>query len=375
MCGPKPPLGQEEVCRKLSMPLLRAVDVRAFLVSAAAVTGFLSQCPCCGRSMCGLLVRLRSNMFGLSQCPCCGRSMCGDAHRSRAGRSDPLVSMPLLRAVDVRDSKSSRSMIGRQSTCLNALVAGGRCAGSQRDKEAQGASSVVSMPLLRAVDVRAHCNDENVCTLDACVSQCPCCGRSMCGLQPVPKQGEHHHGCLNALVAGGRCAGPFQPAAPKGAAEGLSQCPCCGRSMCGRPRSFSSTSPSPTCLNALVAGGRCAGSEHPTVQRGKAPRLSQCPCCGRSMCGWTCPARPASICHRCLNALVAGGRCAGTREVSRASRSRLPVSMPLLRAVDVRAWTPCNACKYLVTTCLNALVAGGRCAGFRGSHVLGGLPS
>ena len=192
------------------------------------------------------------------------------------------VSMPLLRAVDVRDVGGGGSG-GDTVTCLNALVAGGRCAGLARIK---GTAVVMTL------------------------SQCPCCGRSMCGepdlhrglpdrgpvvsmplLRAVdvragyyvpPENGQTH--CLNALVAGGRCAGPETPSFGKWRGM-LSQCPCCGRSMCG-------TSSRPT--------------------SGTSKTLSQCPCCGRSMCGL----QP------------------GLRKRPRLLR----VSMPLLRAVDVRVF-------------------------------------
>ena len=140
-----------------------------------------------------------------------------------------------------------------------------------------------------------------------------------------------------------------------------SQCPCCGRSMCGtihdspaqtrRPdrvsmpllRAVDVRAPTSaclpiaataSCLNALVAGGRCAGFCN-TGMETCDNETSQCPCCGRSMCG---------------------RRTAG----SGAAKLRT-VSMPLLRAVDVRADSSVAACK--AGYCLNALVAGGRCAG------------
>ena len=208
--------------------------------------------------------------------------MCGDTYLSAdmARRGSP-VSMPLLRAVDVR---AHTSWWGAT-----------RC-------------TTVSMPLLRAVDVRDV-------------------GGGGSGGDTVT--------CLNALVAGGRCAGL---ARIKGTAVvmTLSQCPCCGRSMCGEPdlhRGLPDRGPVVSmpllravdvragyyvppengqthCLNALVAGGRCAGCS-PACESGLDCCGSQCPCCGRSMCGFSNRLRLLLECP--------------------------VVSMPLLRAVDVRA--------------------------------------
>ena len=61
--------------------------------------------------------------------------------------------MPLLRAGDVRVSNVCKPKPAPKG-CLNALVAGGRCAGTASD-DVRGGGLSVSMPLLRAGDVRA----------------------------------------------------------------------------------------------------------------------------------------------------------------------------------------------------------------------------
>ena len=110
--------------------------------------------------------------------------------------------MPLLRAAGVRAKPLVTVFVGGTFVCLNALVAGGGSAGSDREqlllrhglralsqcpccgrgecgetqKFVTSAEPVVSMPLLRAGGVRdGNGNGLPNCTFDW--SQCPCCGR------------------------------------------------------------------------------------------------------------------------------------------------------------------------------------------------------
>ena len=87
----------------------------------------------------------------------------------------------------------------------HALVAGGRCAGPPSKGISNDVAFAVSMPLLRAVDVRVRLIRFAALVLG--LSQCPCCGRSMCGGLCKPRRVDPSDHCLNALVAGGRCAG------------------------------------------------------------------------------------------------------------------------------------------------------------------------
>ncbi len=220
-------------------------------------------------------------------------------------------------------------MVDMPRHCLNALVAGGACAGGH-DARWRHDESRVSMPLLRAVPVRG----EWIRLLDpgqvTGLSQCPCCGRCLCGqLCRSARAGDARSQC----PCRGRClCGWFRR---WGGCLDLSQCPCCGRGLCGTMISNSGTIDVQVCLNALVAGGACAGGRRRPVPG--QPTLSQCPCCGRCLCG---------------------------RDVLRSPGEgpRQAVSMPLSRAVPVRGNGKTSLFgPYL--NCLNALVAGGACAG------------
>ncbi len=450
MCGrvhpagrPHPPLSQCPCCGRsmcglvtstlgvgVSMPLLRAVDVRAHSPTAVNCDRHcrLSQCPCCGRSMCGL-PRTRSCRRRWQTAVSMPLLRAVDVRDGGGGVREPLsglsVSMPLLRAVDVRDAKDEvstlqgelsqcpccgRSMCGhlcqsqcpccgrsmwRRCPCLNALVAGGRCAGRSCVTRVDGQTrwhelsqcpccgrsmcglqqgrrrrllrgSPVSMPLLRAVDVRATAINAAADLVETQLSQCPCCGRSMCGTRQ--RRGIVSMPLLRAVDGGrGRPGGRIPVSMPLLRAVDVrdvsvpvltrpvgfpeSQCPCCGRSMCGATATMATPRSTPTSLNALVAGGRCAraGLKVPLLRavdvRAVAPR-------------W-----PSTVSMPLLRAVDVRGCSdeAGSSRVSRecpccgrsmgAGRERggadRPVSMPLLRAVDVRAWSPCNALRSI----------------------------
>ncbi len=141
------------------------------------------------------------------------------------------------------------------------------------------------------------------------------------------------HACLNALVAGGRCAGFVFGRSPRQDGAFLSQCPCCGRSMCGgllnRRGHLLRVG-----LNALVAGGRCAGDGKSCTDRGVRRGGSQCPCCGRSMCGYLLPATCSRQQIRSQCPCCGRSMCGPPRQ--ECAQHAQAVSMPLLRAVDVR---------------------------------------
>ncbi len=354
----------------VSMPLLRAVDVRVRRQGAIRSSKMSVSMPL-----------LRAVDVRAVNAPCHLKAM-----------HPPTVSMPLSRAVDVRayvtaegliatakclnalvaggrcagraDERNCKVNVARQlEACLNALVAGGRCAGHSTRHLSSPPVLTVSMPLLRAGDVRAMKVWQ---LLDRPVRA----GR-------VP--------CLNALVAGGRCAGARIRRSTSPISL-LSQCPCCGRAMCGGHEAADGTAmpqgnrvsmpllragdvrapprrpprrpPRAVSMPLLRAGDVRALKVHPDIRatvvsmpllRAGDVRVvvtgtgftastiaSQCPCCGRAMCGPT--TAPAAVTRAdCLNALVAGGRCAGTRSADVIARAQpQAVSMPLLRAGDVR---------------------------------------
>ncbi len=222
------------------MPLLRAVDVRAVAptsVPTAAPT--VSQCPCCGRSMCGPLQEKGAPAVLTVSMPLL-RAVDVRALRNMAASVIHVwtVSMPLLRAVDVRVRTDDRTRPPDVSAVsmplLRAVDVRGVAANSARRG---GANGPVSMPLLRAVDVRGR---DSTPPDDECTRQREV---SMPLLRAVD---------VRAASDGRR----------HGRRSSLSQCPCCGRSMCGTPRRDPFRAKQRRCLNALVAGGRCAGSTH-----------------------------------------------------------------------------------------------------------------
>ena len=217
--------------------------------------------------------------------------------------------MPLLRAVDVREAKKFLFDLAltdlSQCPCCGRSMCGLRASNGAAGK----GSAAVSMPLLRAVDVRVDLPGAACVDLSS-LSQCPCCGRSMCGNTGSFTSFPFAPPCLNALVAGGRCAGLDALQCLQVSRDDLSQCPCCGRSMCGLSR-FSRPRRTPIMKSQCPCCGRSmCGRVHPAGR--PHPPLSQCPCCGRSMCG-------LSSCSSSHSPVLAA------------------VSMPLLRAVDVRA--------------------------------------
>ena len=239
---------------RVSMPLLRAGGVRAASAPISATSVSLSQCPCCGRGECGLHaggVRGCGRTAGLnalvagggsagaftfalfagcgggsSQCPCCGRGQCGfrSGATAPASRASSAVSMPLLRAGGVRGDAEVCNFCG--TSRLNALVAGRGSAGRDRERPAELHVRLVSMPLLRAGGVRAKYGNGKACR-QACMSQCPCCGRGECGsgiacFRVTPKEVS-----MPLLRAGGVRA--FRYGGPGAGGRDVSQCPCCGR--------------------------------------------------------------------------------------------------------------------------------------------------
>ena len=243
----------------------------------------------------------------------------------------------------------------RRRCRLNALVAGGRCAGRRRPCHRQGDADV-SMPLLRAGDVRAYVTAEGLIATAKCLNALVAGGR--CAGNGQYQMLAIGGSCLNALVAGGRCAGPSVNAV--------------GGVFAGWNR-----------LNALVAGGRCAGLvlqqgmeylpgkvvSMPLLRAGDVRGeglasgsnhgvpLSQCPCCGRAMCGGHEAADGTAMPqgNRVSMPLLRAGDVRG--RPPRSSRGPASaVSMPLLRAGDVRArkghtgvhlqrrWSQCPCC-------------------------------
>ena len=258
------PLLVEDV---VSMPLLRAVDVRADGARVIAKAMQTSQCPCCGRAMCGLT-------------------------SLRKGSSPPRsVSMPLLRAGDVRAMASTRCWPSGEVVSMPLLRAGDVRVRRSTRSAASSRAGIVSMPLLRAGDVRAWFCNRGWNISPARSSQCPCCGRAICGVKVWLLVRTTAFPCLNALVAGGRCAGAMKQQMGQRCLKAIaSHCPCCGRAMCGAV---------------------------PRAHRAGPPRLSQCPCCGRAMCGLEKDTPAYLYNDGGLNALVAGGRCAGGRDRNR----------------------------------------------------------
>ena len=197
--------GQLVDMQAVSMPLLRAGGVRVRdCLRSRALSGSLSQCPCCGRGSAG------NTESGLDRpgVTCLNALVAGGGSAGWTNdNEDPLfsfVSMPLLRAGGVRVKKA---------------------------REVVGPMLAVSMPLLRAGGVRAATRRPAAPVLLLILSQCPCCGRGECGTSST--------------------ASPILPPEP-------SQCPCCGRGECGCsiPIVLGRVAIS---LNALVAGGGSAG--------------------------------------------------------------------------------------------------------------------
>ena len=136
------------------MPLLRAGDVREPLVTTFVGGDSLSQCPCCGRAMCGLSTsRATRGRSELSQCPCCGRAMCG-----------PTTAPAAVTRAD-----------GSQCPCCGRAMCGSVRPDVQR----------------RAVGL----------------SQCPCCGRAMCGPELVDARPEHQQPVSMPLLRAGDVRG------------------------------------------------------------------------------------------------------------------------------------------------------------------------
>ncbi len=226
--------------RPVSMPLSRALGVRAKKRGAMRACLVLSQCPCRGRSVCGIKEKgtaPASPSSVLSQCPCRGRSVCG-----ARGAPRQRLSQPLSRALGCGSKSAAGAGRSGPVPCLNALVAGARSAGfAQRTHAHCRGIAAVSMPLSRALGLRGV-------------------------LRSVPRTS---HPCLNALVAGARSAGrrarrgvPVHACRGRGLC-GLSQCPCRGRSVCGQcPIDEVRRARLRFCLNALVAGARSAGARH-----------------------------------------------------------------------------------------------------------------
>ncbi len=261
-----------------------------------------SQCPFRGRALCGRrLGRDRHGGSSLSQCPFRGRALCGGPSRwlgapafivsqcpfagvpcagGRWAAVSDRVSMPLMRAR--RGLLRSRMFpVSQCPFCGRALC------GMQARTQVLSASVTVSMPFSRACPVRAAT-------------------RLLVAVAAAP--------CLNALDAGGPCAGRDECSKGAHQDQSMSQCPLCGRALCGQYGSMARLG-NDECLSGVsmpfIAGGPCAGG----LLAGPS--------------GW--PSQSA-----CLNALDAGGPCAGIADRRRDPRD-LPVSMPLMRAGPVRA--------------------------------------
>ena len=226
----------------VSMPLLRAVDVRAAArpAKAASTVAGLNALGAGGRCA-GFPIGYDFFLSAqLSQCPCCGRSMCG-------------LECPV------------RAPGGRSDSRLNALVAGGRCAGTCRFPRARGRGKSVSMPLLRAVDVRDSRLDEKTMNSFRCLNALVAGGRCAGAAPDRSKIGEG--GGLNALVAGGRCAGGSCAnnicAGPVTSIVSMPLLRAVDVRGCG---ASASASPADDCLKPHVAGGRCAGSRRSMPQ-------------------------------------------------------------------------------------------------------------